>query len=64
LALDHNGYNLPEELQRREDRRDKIRSLREQLEREKRGEQHLKGRSNPDHRRQRTEKASPKGMPE
>jgi len=38
----HNGYNLPEELQRREDRRDKIRSLREQLEREKRGEQHIK----------------------
>jgi hypothetical protein len=38
----HNGYNLPEELQRREDRLEKIRSLREQLEREKSEEQHLK----------------------
>jgi hypothetical protein len=42
FGVDHNGYNLPEELQRREGRRDKIRSLREQLEREKREEQNLK----------------------
>jgi transposase len=42
FGADHNGYNLPEELQRRENRRDKIRSLREQLEREKREEQNLK----------------------
>jgi transposase len=42
FGADHNGYNLPEELQRREERREKIRSLREQLEREKREEQHLK----------------------
>jgi hypothetical protein len=38
---DHNGYNLPEELRRREERLEKIRSLREELEREKRVEQHL-----------------------
>jgi transposase len=37
----NNGYNLPEELQRREERLEKIRSLREELEREKREEQHL-----------------------
>jgi len=41
FGKDDNGYNLPEELQRREDRLDKIRSLREELEREKREEQHL-----------------------
>jgi len=38
----HNGYNLPEELQRREDQQEKIHSIREQLEREKRKEQNLK----------------------
>jgi len=42
FGTDHNGYNLPEELQRREDRLAKIRSIREQLEREKWEEQHLK----------------------
>jgi len=41
FGADHNGYNLPEELQRREERLEKIRSLREELEREKREEQHL-----------------------
>jgi transposase len=41
FGADHNGYNLPEELQRREDRLEKIRLLREELEREKREEQHL-----------------------
>jgi len=35
---DKNGYNLPEELQRREDRLAKIRQLREELEQEKREE--------------------------
>jgi transposase len=39
---DSNGYNLPEELQRREGRLEKIRRLREELEREKREEQGLK----------------------
>jgi transposase len=38
----NNGYNLPEELQRREERLKKIRQLREALEQEKREEQHLK----------------------
>jgi len=38
---DRNGYNLPEELQRREERLERIRSLREELEREKRAEQHF-----------------------
>jgi len=41
FGADQNGYNLPEELQRREDRLAKIRSVREELEREKREEQHL-----------------------
>jgi transposase len=39
---DRNGYNLPEELQRREERLEKIRQLREELEGEKRAEQPLK----------------------
>src|SRR3990172_2034394 len=39
---DNSGYNLPEELQRREDLREKIFAIREELEREKREEQHLK----------------------
>jgi transposase len=38
---DSNGYNLPEELKRREGRLERIRSLREELECEKRQEQHL-----------------------
>jgi len=42
FGADNNGYNLPEELQRREERLEKIRSLREELEREKRKEQHVK----------------------
>lgn len=42
FGKDNNGYNLPEELQRREDRLEKIRQLREELEEEKREEQHLK----------------------
>jgi transposase len=42
FGKDNNGYNLPEELQRREDRLKKIRQLREELEQEKREEQHLK----------------------
>ena len=41
FGKDTNGYNLPEELQRREERLEKIRSIREELEREKREEQHL-----------------------
>jgi len=41
FGKDNNGYNLPEELQRREERLEKIRSIREELEREKREEQHL-----------------------
>jgi transposase len=42
FGKDKNGYNLSEELQRREDRLAKIRELREELEQEKRKEQHLK----------------------
>jgi transposase len=42
FGKDKNGFNLPEELQRREDRLAKIRKLREELEREKRAEQRLK----------------------
>jgi transposase len=42
FGKDNNGYNLPEELQRREERLEKIRSIREELEREKREEQRLK----------------------
>ena len=38
----HNGYSLPKELQRREKRLERIRSLREELEREKREEQQLR----------------------
>ena len=38
----NNGYNIPEELRRREERLDKIQQLREELEREKREEQGLK----------------------
>lgn len=38
----NNGHSLPEELQRREERLEKIRQLREELEREKREEQGLK----------------------
>ncbi|MFC1941880.1 hypothetical protein ACFLWU_01520 [Chloroflexota bacterium] len=41
FGADQNGYNLPEELQRREERLEKIHSLREEIEREKREEQHL-----------------------
>lgn len=42
FGTDNNGYNLPEELQRREERLAKIRQLREELERESREGQHLK----------------------
>ncbi len=42
-----NGYNLPEELQRREERLQKIARLREELEKEKREEQGLKEGENP-----------------
>ena len=42
FGKNNNGYNLPEELQRRESRLEKIRQLREELEEEKRKEQHLK----------------------
>ena len=42
FGADNNGYNLPEELQRREGRLEKIHRLREELEREKREEQGLK----------------------
>jgi transposase len=42
FGKDNNGYDLPEELQRREERLEKIHRLREELEREKREEQHLK----------------------
>jgi transposase len=41
FGKDNNGYNVPEELQRREERLNKIRGLREELEREKREEQGL-----------------------
>jgi transposase len=47
FGKDKNGYNLPEELQRREDRLAKIRKLREELEQEKREEQDLKERQTP-----------------
>ena len=42
FGKDNNGYNLPDELQRREERLKKIRQLREELEQEKRKEQGLK----------------------
>lgn len=41
FGKDNNGYNLSEELQQREERLEKIRRLREELEREKRAEQGL-----------------------
>jgi transposase len=41
FGKDSNGYNLPDELQRREERLNKIRGLREELEQEKRREQGL-----------------------
>ncbi|MBM4463885.1 MAG: hypothetical protein FJ012_11285 [Chloroflexi bacterium] len=41
FGQDNNGYNLPQELQRREERLEKIRQLREELECEKRQEQGL-----------------------
>jgi transposase len=47
FGKDNNGYNLPEELQRREERLEKIRQLREELEREKREEEHLKKGQSP-----------------
>jgi transposase len=42
FGADNNDYSLPDGLQRREERLQRIRSLREELEREKRAEQHLK----------------------
>jgi transposase len=42
FGKDNNGYNLPDELQRREERLSKIRGLREELEQEKREEQGLR----------------------
>ena len=42
FGKDYYGYELPEEVQRREERLEKIHRLREELEREKREEQHLK----------------------
>ncbi|MBM4463793.1 MAG: transposase [Chloroflexi bacterium] len=47
FGQDNNGYNLPQELQRREERLEKIRQLREELEREKRQEQGLEEREMP-----------------
>ena len=44
---ENNGYNLPEELQRREQRLEKISRLREELEEEKRQEQGLPERASP-----------------
>ena len=41
FGKDNNGYNLPEELQRRDERLNKIRGLRQELEQEKREEQGL-----------------------
>ena len=41
FGKDNNGYNLPDELQRREERLSKIRSLRQELAQEKREEQGL-----------------------
>jgi hypothetical protein len=59
-GADHNGYNLPEQLQEREERLEKICSLREAGAR-KEGGTTPQRRSNPDHRRQRTEKLRRKG---
>lgn len=42
FGASNNGYSLPQELRRQEERLEKIRHLREELEREKREEQHLK----------------------
>ena len=42
FGKDYYGYELPEEVQRRGERLEKIHRLREELEREKREEQHLK----------------------
>jgi len=47
FGKDNNGYNLPEELQRRGERLEKIRQLRVELEQEKRAEQRLKERQTP-----------------
>ena len=47
FGKDNNGYNLPDELQRREERLNKIRGLREELEQEKREEQGLKQEETP-----------------
>lgn len=47
FAEDNNGSNLPEELQRREARLEKIRRLREELEAEKKQEQRLKEGQSP-----------------
>jgi transposase len=41
FGKDNNGYNLPDELRRREERLNKIRGLRQELEQEKREEQGL-----------------------
>jgi len=48
FGKDNNGYNLPDELQRREERLNKIRGLREELEQEKREEQGLKQEEMPE----------------
>lgn len=48
FGKDRNGYNLPEELQRREGRLVKIRQLKDELEQEKRQEQHLREEQTPD----------------
>jgi transposase len=47
FGADNNAYNLPEELQRREERLRKIHQLREELETEKRQEQHLEPGQSP-----------------
>jgi transposase len=47
FGKNNNGYNLPEELQRREERLEKISRLREELELEKRQEQGLEEREMP-----------------
>jgi len=43
FGADRNGYNLPEELQRREERLEKIRRLRQEMEGERRQEQRIGG---------------------
>ena len=47
FGKDNNGYNVSEELQRREERLEKIRQLKEELEREKREEQGLSDEETP-----------------